>query len=208
VRPDWERRGDRRLLRVVDEALAAGAERAGGHLACGVGCTECCIGPFPITQLDARRLREGLAELRERDPARAAAIEERAAASARAMRRGFPGDPATGRLGEDEAARERFFARHETRPCPVLDPRTGACELYAVRPLTCRTYGPPIRFDDEKLPPCRLCFVGASPRTVERCRVTVDPEGLEDRLLRRLHREGEPAVPETVIAFALTRSPA
>jgi Fe-S-cluster containining protein len=180
-----------------------GARQAGAHLACGIGCTECCIGPFPITQIDARRLREGLEDLRGREPERAAALDRRAARAARAMRRGFPGDPATGRLGEDEAARERFFARHEATPCPVLDPTTGACELYAHRPVTCRTYGPPLRFADEKLPPCRLCFVGASPRTIERSRVTVDPDELEDRLLRRLHREGHTAVPETVIAFAL-----
>jgi Fe-S-cluster containining protein len=120
----------------------------------------------------------------------------------RALRRGFPGDPATGRLSEDEAARERSFARHEARPCPALDAR-GACELYAARPLSCRSYGPPVRIGEESLPPCRLCFVGATRRELARCRVTADAEGLEDRLLRRLLREGEPAATETVVAFAV-----
>jgi Fe-S-cluster containining protein len=206
-RPGWETTGDRRLLRVVYDALSAGARQAGDHLACRVGCTECCIGPFPITLVDARRLREGLARLREREPKRASAIARRAAAAARALRRGFPGDAATGRLAEDEAARLRFFARHEARPCPVLDPHTGACELYEARPLTCRSYGPPLRVAGETLPPCRLCFVGASSGTIERCRVTIDPQGLEDRLLQRLQREGEPAIPETLVAFALTDGP-
>jgi Fe-S-cluster containining protein len=202
-RPAWERRGDALLLRVLDAALADGARRAGSRLACRVGCTECCHGPFPITLLDARRLAEGLSALRERDPARAAAVERRARAATRALRRGFPGDPDTGRLNEDEAAREAFFARHEARPCPALEPATGACALHDARPLTCRTYGPPVRIGDEKLPPCRLCFVGATTREVERCRVTVDREGREDRLLRRLYRAGEPAAAETVVAFAL-----
>lgn len=206
-RPGWETRGDRRLLRVVDGALSAGAQRAGDRLACRVGCTECCVGPFPITLVDARRLREGLAQLQEREPKRAAEIARRARAAVRAMRRAFPGDAATGRLSEEELARERFFARHEARPCPVLDPVTGACELYATRPLTCRSYGPPLRAGGEKLPPCRLCFVGASARTIESCRVTVDAEGLEDRLLQRLQREGEPAIPETLVAFALAAAP-
>jgi Fe-S-cluster containining protein len=206
-RPGWETRGDRRLLRVVDDALSAGARRAGDRLACRVGCTECCVGPFPISQLDARRLREGLEQLREREPKRASAIVRRAAAAVRALRRGFPGDAGTGRLAEGEPARQRFFARHKARPCPVLDPLTGACELYEARPLTCRGYGPPLRVAGETLPPCRLCFVGASARTIESCRVTVDPEGLEDRLLQRLQREGEPAIPETLVAFALTDVP-
>jgi Fe-S-cluster containining protein len=162
------------------------------------------VGPFPITLLDARRLREGLRELQARKPERAAAIRRRAAAAVRTMQRRFPGDPATGRLNEDEAARERFFERHETLPCPALDPRTGACELYEARPLTCRTFGPPVRIGRENLPPCRLCFIGEGSKEVARCRVGIDDAvALEDRLLRRLQETGEPAVPETVVASAL-----
>ena len=202
-RPYWERRGDALLLRRADAALAEGARKAADRLACRVGCTECCHGPFPITLLDARRLAEGLSALRESDPARAAAVERRALRDVRALRRGFPGDPATGRLGEDEDAAEAFFTRHGARPCPALDPRRGACELYAARPLTCRTFGPPVRVGREDLPPCRLCFVGASPRALALCRVSVDREDVEDRLLRRLFRSGLPAAAETVIAFAL-----
>ena len=203
VRPEWEKRADARLLRLVDAALADGARRAGDRLACRVGCTECCHGPFPITLVDARRLVQGVSELRRREPERAAAVEKRARADVRALRRGFPGDPDSGRLNEDEDAREAFFDRHQARPCPALDPRTGGCELYDARPLTCRAYGPPVRVEGENLPPCRLCFVGASPQAIARSRVTIDGEGLEDRLLRRLFRSGEPAAAETLVAFAL-----
>jgi len=202
-RPRWEVRGDGELLRRVDAALAAGARRSRGQLACHVGCTECCIGPFPITALDARRLGAALREMRASDPDRADRIRRRARSAARVMKRGFPGDPATGRLNEDEAARERFFDRHDSRPCPALDPASGACEVYAARPLTCRTFGPPVRIGHEDLPPCRLCFVGATGAKLERCRVDVDPGDAEDRLLRRLHRAGLPAAAETVVAFAL-----
>jgi Fe-S-cluster containining protein len=203
-RPHWEARGDGQLLRRVDATLGAAARRAGAQLACRLGCTECCIGPFPITWLDARRLAACLRELGEREPKRAAVIAKRARAARRALRQGFPGDPTSGRLTEDEAARERFFDQHSEQPCPALDPRTGACELYAARPLTCRSYGPPVRIGNEDLPPCRLCFVGAGARTLERCRVEIDAGGLEDRLLQRLLRAGEPAGAETLVAFALS----
>jgi Fe-S-cluster containining protein len=206
-RPAWEKRGDALLLRVLDAALSDGARRAGSRLACRVGCTECCHGPFPITLLDARRLAEGLSALRERDPARAAAVERRARAATRSLRRGFPGDPDTGRLNEDEAAREAFFSRHEARPCPALEPSTGACALHDFRPLTCRAYGPPVRIGDEKLPPCRLCFVGATTREVERCLVTVDREGREDRLLRRRNRRRVRARAGGTSAALLTSAP-
>jgi Fe-S-cluster containining protein len=202
-RPRWEIDGDRRLLRRVDAALAAGARRSSGQLACHSGCTECCIGPFPISSLDARRLEAALREMRASEPDRAAAIRRRARAAVRRLKRGFPGDAATGRLDEDEAGHERFFERHGSQPCPALDPHSGACEVYAARPLTCRSFGPPVRIGQEDLPPCRLCFVGASAASIERCRVEIDPEDAEDRLIRRLHRAGEPAVAETLVAFAL-----
>lgn len=195
---EWYRqnvkRSDRRLLRVVDEALSEAARRAGPHLACRPGCTECCHGPFPINKLDALRLREGLAELAVRDPERAAAVRQRAEEQLPLLREGFPGDPETGVVTDDD---EAYFTHHGGLPCPVLDPQTGRCDLYAHRPLTCRTFGPPVRIGEEALPPCRLCFLGAGEETVEACRVELDPEGLEDRLLDRLGDE------ETLIAFGL-----
>lgn len=190
---------DRRLLEVVGEAMAEAAARAGGHLACRPGCTECCHGPFPINELDARRLRQGLAELAAREPERARAVAERVQAQIPLLSEGFPGDPGTGVLAdEDEAAEGDYFDRHGALPCPVLDPETGRCDLYTHRPLTCRMFGPPVRIGESDLPPCRLCFQDASPETVEGCRVEPDPHGIEDRLLSRLGEDGE-----TLVAFAL-----
>ena len=194
---------DRRLLQVIDEAMAEAAARAGAHLACRPGCTECCHGPFPINELDARRLRQGLAELAAREPERARAVAERAQAQIPLLSEGFPGDPGTGvltdqKIDDEEEVEEGYFDRHGAVPCPVLDPETGRCDLYAWRPLTCRMFGPPVRIGEAALPPCRLCFQGASPETVEACRVESDPHGIEDRILSRLGEDGE-----TLIAFAL-----
>ncbi|MCS7314307.1 MAG: YkgJ family cysteine cluster protein [Bryobacterales bacterium] len=192
----WEA-ADRELLVRLDGALELAARRAGSHLACRPGCIECCIGPFPITALDAWRLRRAFGELEARDPSRAEAIRRRAEMAAALMRADFPGDPQTGILAGEAEAAERFFERHAALPCPLLDPATGLCELYEARPLSCRTFGLPVRIGSEDLPPCRLCFRQASAAEIEACRVVIDPEGIEDRLLA----EAEDA--ESVIAFAL-----
>jgi hypothetical protein len=67
-------RGDQKLIQIVDSALADVTQRSGKWLACRPGCTQCCIGAFPINQLDATRLQRGLADLAKRDPERAARI--------------------------------------------------------------------------------------------------------------------------------------
>jgi Fe-S-cluster containining protein len=195
------------LVRSVDGAMAKAVRLAGPLLGCGPGRTDCCRGPFPVNLLDARRLQRGLAALGERDPAQAEAVRRRARDTASRLSASFPGDPATGLLGGDEAAEERFSSEHSREPCPALDPETARCDLYEWRPLVCRTMGPPVRIGGIDLPPCPFCFAAAPPADLERCRVTPDPEGREDALVgeleRRLHRRGE-----TIVAFALAGRPA
>jgi len=59
-----------------------------------------------------------------------------------------------------------------------------------------------VRIGSKSLPPCRLCFDGAPPDTVERCRVEPDPEGIERAIVGRLERAGDGEW-ETIIAFAV-----
>lgn len=179
---------DRDLLAVLDESLAEALRRAGPHLACKLGCTECCLGPFPIHALDARRLLEGLARLSSE---RAARVRARAREAWKLMQEDWR-----------ELPDEEFYERHASVPCPALDPETGGCELYAQRPVSCRSYGPPVRIGSEDLPPCRLCFGSAAPEEVERARVVIDPQGIEDRLLAELGDDEE-----TLIAAVLAGAP-
>jgi Fe-S-cluster containining protein len=195
---------DRVFLRVLDARLAGGAARAGARLACRIGCTECCHGPFPINVLDAQRLREGWRALSAADVARGAAVRARALAAVAAMADAFPGDAARGELAEDEGAQDVFLARFARSPCPALDPATGGCDLYDARPVSCRTYGLPVRLGAEDLAPCRLCFVGADAHEVEACRVEPDPGGEEDAVLTLVERDTG-ARGSTIVAFALAR---
>lgn len=188
---------DRKLVQIVDAALAEANRKAGAWLVCRRGCAECCIGPFPITRLDAMRLRRGLAELAAADPERAARVRARARESIGRIAPDFPGDRTTGILDDDEAAEERFAALAEEESCPALDPETGACDLYAARPITCRTFGPAVRWGTEALGVCELNFQGASDDEIAACEVNIEAGGLEAELLAAL----PPG--ETIVAFAL-----
>ncbi len=192
--------GNSQLIQIVDAALADATVRGGHWLACRLGCTQCCVGVFAINQLDALRLSKGLAELERRDPARAERIRRRARESLRRLKKDFPGDASTGLLHEGEEAEESFADFANDEPCPVLDPVTGACELYAHRPMTCRVFGPPVRSEDG-LGVCELCFQGATDAEVAACEMTPDPEDLESALVKRLARSG--IAGQTIVAFCL-----
>ena len=194
--------GDRTLVQILDTAMAEAARRSGSWLACRPGCTECCIGPFPITQLDALRLRTGLAELEAHDPERAARVRERAWDYVARLGPQFPGDPDAGVLDESEEGEERFAAYAEEEPCPALDPATGTCDLYAARPVTCRLFGPAVRVGGEVLGVCELCYRGARDEEIVACEVEPDPDGLEDALLDEAE-ETTGKRGQTIVAFAL-----
>jgi Fe-S-cluster containining protein len=194
---------DQELVQIIDAALADSARRSGNYLVCRKGCTQCCIGVFAINQLDAARLRKGLSQLEKRDPERTQRIRERARQSIARITGDFPGDPATGLLAEDQNFEQRFLDFANEEPCPVLDPESGACELYASRPLTCRVFGPPVRSGPEGgLGVCELCFHGASPEEIAACEMQVDPDDLEPKLVQEVEKVAK-LRGKTIVAFAL-----
>jgi Fe-S-cluster containining protein len=193
--------GDQQLVQIVDAALADAARRAGDFLVCRPGCTQCCVGVFALSALDALRLQHGLVELEQNDPERAARVRTRAHESAKRLSLDFPGDPKTGILFEDEYSAARFEDFGNNEACPALDPSTGVCDLYSARPLTCRAFGPPVQ-TDEGLGHCELCFHGASDEQIAASEMQVDPDGLEEKLLQEL-AETEVTSGRTVVTFAL-----
>ena len=165
---------DAALIQIVDAALLEAARKSGDWLACRPGCFECCIGPFPISPLDAQRLREGLAELERVDTARAQRVRQRA----------------------------RDYVEADEEPCPALDPETGTCDLYAARPMTCRIFGPAVRSGSGAVGACELCYHGATDEQIAACAVDVDPDELESTLLQDLERTTG-AHGDTTVALAL-----
>jgi len=183
---------DELILPAVEAAVAESRRRAGEWIACRAGCAGCCNAAFAITALDASRLRAGL-----RGHPHEEAIRARAAAYAAAVRDTFPGEWAAGRLTDDEAWRDWFFARMKGRmACPALDVARGECELYEHRPVACRLHGHLIQIGAAaETSRCALCFVGATAAEMAACRVRVEEcevPGLEES--------------HTIVALALSAS--
>ena len=198
------------LIQIVTAALASATARSGPHLVCRPGCTQCCVGVFPIAHRDAAYLREGLAALTRTDPAKLQRIQERVAASLTRLDPWFPGNVSTGILseGDDQTILFEEFANDE--PCPVLDPTTGTCDLYEHRPILCRTFGPPMASPGDNgetnLATCELCYTHATTEEIAACEL--DPaipaiEAASSAAFNAAHNlHGE-----TLIAYAL-REPA
>ena len=187
---------DNRLIQITDAALADAARRSGAHLFCHPGCTPCCHGVFAISSLDAARLQDGLNALQTTDSARADRVRQRISAAVARLSPDFPGDPATGQLSIDAASQERFEDFANDEPCPVLDPSTGTCDLYAHRPMTCRVFGPPIRSQDG-LGICELCFRNATESEIVTAEVHLPDPAIEAALTAPLGKW------TTIIPFAL-----
>jgi Fe-S-cluster containining protein len=158
------------FIQIVDAALAEATRKSGAWLACRPGCSQCCIGPFAISQAEADRLREALQNLELTDPERALRVRQRST-------------EAVERLPSVSGDFEEWVDRlPEDEPCPVLDPETGTCDLYAARPVTCRVFGPPITFGGDAVGVCELCFEGATDEQIAACEVQIEVTEPESQL--------------------------
>jgi len=179
------------------------AQRAGDWMHCRKGCFGCCIGPFPITLMDAARLRDGLAALPEEQRQRIVQRAEQAVAELRNL--GYPGDGESGLLTFLHAEEILFAPPYLTLPCPVLDLESGGCMLYAHRPIACRTYGLAITLDGNRMPHCPLNYKDVAGETIEGVRVEIETSAAGKAALDEfLTSGGEDG--RTVIAFALRAS--
>jgi len=107
---------------------------------CGPNCCACCVGIFPITRLDAKTLRLGLESL---PPTQREAITTRAARQVGLIEASYPPLRATPYLDEwADPAIDEMVERFADLPCPALG-IDGSCQVYAFRPITCRTMGIP-----------------------------------------------------------------
>ncbi|MEW6543788.1 MAG: YkgJ family cysteine cluster protein [Nitrospirota bacterium] len=115
-----------------------------GALPCGRGCSQCCIGPFAITLVDAAELQRGLASLAE---SVRRGIRAQASRQVSTIEAEFPRLRESPFLDEwSEADLDVLVERFAHLPCPALAP-DGSCRIYAFRPVTCRMMGIPVEAD-------------------------------------------------------------
>ncbi len=146
--------------------------------------------------------RRSLTLLEQTDPEKAARIKRRVADSLTRLDPWFPGDLTTGILNEDYEAAILFEEFANDEPCPVLDLEHGTCDLYEHRPILCRTFGPPMRTEEDNLATCELCYIHATTEEIAACEL--DPtipalEAASNEAFNAAHNlHGE-----TLIAYAL-----
>ena len=132
------------LYQQADRWFRRAAASLLGALPCRQGCSACCIGLFPITRLDALELQRGLDEL---SPSRREAIEARARLQVEVLESAYPALKSTPALDSwDDHIIDHVVEKFSSLPCPALT-FDGTCDVYAFRPITCRTMGIPNESD-------------------------------------------------------------
>ncbi len=132
------------LFESADEWFARAHALLRNALPCRQGCCRCCIGPFPITQLDVIELRRGLSLLPQEQRA---AIQAKATQQVAEMEAAYPALRKSPNLDQwDDAALDALVTCFADMPCPALEP-DGSCGMYAFRPITCRMMGIPTESD-------------------------------------------------------------
>lgn len=159
-------------------------------LPCSQGCCDCCIGIFPITQLDVLELHRGL-DLLPSD--RKAAIVTRAREQVAALELAFPDLRSTPNLDEwTDSSIDAIVERFADLPCPALA-ADGRCSVYAFRPITCRTMGVPIESDGMVQGACRVQtavpIIRPSPSLRTDYDLLAKDEAVALSILRQAHRE-------------------
>ena len=124
-----------------------------GQLPCEAGCCRCCIGPFPITLLDYRHLREGVNRLPKDQRL---AVQQQAVRHVASMEATFPQLQASPFLDTwPDPLIDRLVETFHDLPCPALD-REGRCLVYESRPLVCRSMGIPTDHGDTVTGACEV----------------------------------------------------
>ena len=119
------------LYRKTDHWFQRATAALLGEVPCRVGCTSCCIGPFPITLLDIQTLQQGLACL---PPDHRRHIEQRAIEQTTAMETAFPQLTHTKLLDNwSDQDIDRLVTTFHHHPCPALD-ADGRCGVYLTAP--------------------------------------------------------------------------
>jgi Fe-S-cluster containining protein len=129
------------LYRKTDRWFERATAALLGEIPCRLGCTSCCIGPFPITLLDVHTLQQGLAGVPLDHRHR---IEQRAIEQITAMEAAFPQLTHTDLLDQwSDQEIDRLVTEFHHHPCPALE-ADGRCSVYNHRPMVCRSMGIPI----------------------------------------------------------------
>ena len=113
------------------------SQRVGKPISCQKGCGACCRQMVPISQPEARRIRDLVESFPE--PKRSQ-VRERFAEALRRIAEAGLREPLKDSQSWDRAARRRYALKYfaERIPCPFLEEES--CSIHPHRPIVCREY--------------------------------------------------------------------
>lgn len=127
------------LVQKADAAFAQVQEKYPQQVHCGQGCSDCCHALYDLTLIEALYIKTKF-DLLITGEARGVLIENANEADRkihRLKRQAYKDHEA----GQSESEILEAMARQRVR-CPALNDE-NRCSIYAIRPITCRTYGIP-----------------------------------------------------------------
>lgn len=110
------------------------------NLPCRQGCSQCCIGLFPVTLLDWQEIQRGLASCHANDRKRMEGIAREQVNQLRVAAPRLITNQFVDRWSDEEM--DEVIERFDSLPCPALE-SDGRCSVYEFRPLVCRSMGIP-----------------------------------------------------------------
>lgn len=139
-------------LRGKVDAFFDTASEADPGIACASGCAACCRAELSVNGIEAHSITGAL---------RALPQQVREQMSRRARGPGDAGSAGSANSGTDAGAESVSDAPGY---CVMLDPSTLRCDIYASRPLVCRSQGLALAYPPGFIPEAAVRARGAAPR--------------------------------------------
>lgn len=133
------------IIAEADKVFHTVRERHAENVRCEKGCSDCCHALFDLTLVEAMYLNQGF-NANFSGPARDAVLQ-RADAADRAVHKLKKAAVKAVEAGENASMILKEMAKARVR-CPLLSD-DGLCEMYDMRPVTCRIYGVPTAIGPE-----------------------------------------------------------
>jgi Fe-S-cluster containining protein len=120
------------VYQTLDKFLAEEIENSGTFLACKKSCSACCYQMVTCTKPEMKEIVIFVKNMTRENRRR---LKKRLKKFGEKWQKYFKNKKAILEINPFQS-----YDDYWGKPCPFLNPNTGACDIYPVRPIDCRTY--------------------------------------------------------------------